>query len=144
MDLALFGPKERTWNLQANTWIAHISCVSPLVGSTKRILRITEPERAFALRTVTGPWWKGFLFVLLDGLIVLTVALVMFLAWTFDAAWYLFFGILLVPYRLIRRSDRNRKRDALQHREMLDAAIAAQAAANQRGPTVNGRSRTNV
>jgi hypothetical protein len=102
-------------------------------GSTKRILRITEPGRAFALRTVTGPWWKGILFVLLDGLIVLTVGLFMFLAWIFDAFWYLYFGFLLVPYRLIRRSDRNRERDALQHREMLDAAIATQAAANRRG-----------
>jgi hypothetical protein len=101
-------------------------------GSTKRILRLTEPKRAFALRSVVGPWWKDVLLVLLDGLIVLTVALFLFLAWAFDALWYLSFGIFLVPYRLIRRSDRNRKRDTLQHREMLDAAIAAQAAANRR------------
>lgn len=103
-------------------------------GSTKRILRLSEPNRVFAMRNVVGPWWKGILLVLLDGLIVLTVALFLFLAWVFDATWYLIFGILLVPYRLIRRSDRNRKRDALQHREMLDAAIAAQSAANRRPP----------
>jgi Flp pilus assembly protein TadB len=102
-------------------------------GSTKRILRLTEPKRAFALRTVASPWWKGTLLVLLDSLIVLAVGLFLLLMWGLDVAWYVIFGILLVPYRLIRRSDRNRKRDALQHREMLDAAVAAQASANQRG-----------
>ena len=100
-------------------------------GSTKRILRLTEPNRAFALRTVVSPWWKGTLRVLLDGLLVLAVGSFMLLAWAFIMSWYLVWGILLVPYRLIRRGDRNRKRDAIQHREMLDAAIAAQALANQ-------------
>ena len=101
-------------------------------GSTKRILRLTEPKRAFALQNIVRPWWKGTLFVLLDSLIVLAVGVFLFTAWIFDAGWYLLFGLLLVPYRLIRRSDRNRKRDALQHREVLDAAIAAQVAATQR------------
>ncbi|MEV1085020.1 hypothetical protein AB0I98_43550 [Streptomyces sp. NPDC050211] len=101
-------------------------------GSTKRILRLTEPHRALALKAVVGPWWKGTLRVLLDGLLVLTVGTLLFLTWIFIAVWYLFWGILLIPYRLIRRSDRNRKREALQHREMLDAAIAAQAVATKR------------
>jgi hypothetical protein len=98
-------------------------------GSTKRILRLTEPHRALALKAVVGPWWRGTLRVLLDSLLVMTVGVLLFLTWLFIACWYLFWGILLIPYRLIRRSDRNRKRDALQHREMLDAAIAAQAEA---------------
>jgi hypothetical protein len=42
-------------------------------------------------------------------------------AWVFVTAWYVVFGLLLVPYRLIRRGARKRKREALQHREMLDA-----------------------
>ncbi|MFJ2831505.1 hypothetical protein ACIPC1_28765 [Streptomyces sp. NPDC087263] len=100
-------------------------------GSTKRILRLTEPSRSLALKTVVGPWWKGTLRVLLDSLLVLALGVLMLLAWTFIAAWYLLWGIFLVPYRLIRRGDRNRKRDALQHREILDAAIAAQALANK-------------
>jgi hypothetical protein len=104
-----------------------------LTGSTKRILRLTEPDRPFALRTVAGrPWWKSILLALMDGLIVLVIGAFMLAAWCFDLFWYLIFGILLVPYRLIRRSDRDRKRDALQHREMLDAALAAQATANRR------------
>jgi carbon starvation protein CstA len=42
-------------------------------------------------------------------------------AWTFVTCWYLLFGLFLVPYRLIRRGSRKRKREALQHREMLAA-----------------------
>lgn len=42
-------------------------------------------------------------------------------AWCFVTAWYVTFGLLLVPYRLIRRGSRKRKREALQHRELLSA-----------------------
>lgn len=42
-------------------------------------------------------------------------------AWVFVTAWYLTWGILLLPYRLTRRGQRKRKRDALQHRELLEA-----------------------
>lgn len=42
-------------------------------------------------------------------------------AWAFVTAWYLTWGLLLVPYRLIRRGSRKRKREALQHREMMAA-----------------------
>jgi hypothetical protein len=54
------------------------------------------------------------------GLGVLAVALIV-LAWCFVTAWYVAFGLLLVPYRLIRRGQRKRKRQALQHRETLAA-----------------------
>lgn len=50
------------------------------------------------------------------------VAIVLILgAWAFVTAWYVTWGLLLVPYRLIRRGSRKRKRQALQHREMLAA-----------------------
>jgi Flp pilus assembly protein TadB len=42
-------------------------------------------------------------------------------AWACITIWYCAFGVCLVPYRLLRRGDRNRKREKLQHREMLDA-----------------------
>ena len=42
-------------------------------------------------------------------------------AWCFVTAWYLIWGLWLVPYRLIRRGSRKRKREALQHREMIAA-----------------------
>jgi hypothetical protein len=43
------------------------------------------------------------------------------IAWCFVLGWYLLWGIFLVPYRLIRRGSRKRKREALQHREMMAA-----------------------
>ena len=47
------------------------------------------------------------------------------IAWIVVSIWYLItvflLGILLVPYRLLRRSSRKRRRDKLQHREVLDA-----------------------
>lgn len=46
-------------------------------------------------------------------------------AWTVVLAWYAIFGLWVVPYRLIRRGSRQRKRQALQHREMM-AAIQQQ------------------
>jgi hypothetical protein len=42
-------------------------------------------------------------------------------AWCFVTAWYLTWGLLLVPYRFIRRGSRKRKREALQHRETIAA-----------------------
>jgi hypothetical protein len=53
-------------------------------------------------------------------------------AWLLVAAWYLLWGLLLVPYRLIRRGSRKRKREALMHREQL-AAIEMSAARLPRG-----------
>lgn len=64
-------------------------------GSAKRLWRF-------------GPRW------LIPVLLVLIAA-----AWIVVTGWYLIFGLLLVPYRLIRRSSRKQKRDALRHREML-------------------------
>jgi hypothetical protein len=50
------------------------------------------------------------------------IAMILILgAWAFVTAWYLTWGLLLVPYRLIRRGSRKRKREALQHREMMAA-----------------------
>jgi hypothetical protein len=56
----------------------------------------------------------------------LRVAVILLLAvvWSAVTCWYLLFGLLLVPYRLIRRGDRNRHRTELRHREILAAAQA--------------------
>lgn len=51
-----------------------------------------------------------------------TVAVMLILtAWTVVMAWYLMFGLLLVPYRVMRRGQRKQKREALRHREALAA-----------------------
>jgi hypothetical protein len=38
--------------------------------------------------------------------------------WILIAGWYLTFGLLLVPYRLMRRGQRRRKLDTQRHREL--------------------------
>ena len=73
-----------------------------------------------------------------DALRVVFLLLVLPFVWVFIAAWYMVWGLWLVPYRLLRRGSRKRKRQGLQHREMLNqmqyqamtthAAIAQQTA----------------
>jgi uncharacterized membrane-anchored protein len=50
----------------------------------------------------------------------LAVVILIPLAWSFVLCWYLFFGIWLIPYRLIRRSQRKRKLEDMRHRELLN------------------------
>lgn len=77
-------------------------------GSAKRIWKITD---------VDNPAMK----VLLS---LVAAALILF-AWIFVAFWYaliyVVFGILFIPYRLLRRSSRKQKQARLRHREVLDA-----------------------
>lgn len=47
------------------------------------------------------------------------VVLLIAVAWAAVLCWYFFFGLWLVPYRLIRRGQRKRRREDLRHREML-------------------------
>lgn len=72
-------------------------------GSAARIWKITASENA-------GLKWL---------LIIPVALLVIFIAWCVVLCWYVIFGILLIPYRLIRRSSRKNKRDSLRHRELL-------------------------
>lgn len=54
------------------------------------------------------------------GLVTAAVVLVI-AAWILVTAWYVVWGLLLVPYRLVRRGQRKRRRDELRHRELLAA-----------------------
>ena len=76
-----------------------------LAGSAARIWKITD-----LVPNVFIKW------VLLVPVALMLIAM----AWMVVAVWYIIFGILLVPYRLIRRSGRKGKRQALQHRELLE------------------------
>jgi len=61
----------------------------------------------------------------------LAIVLVL-LAWVGVTVWYLTWGLWLVPYRLLRRSARKRKAEALRHRELMgtiQGSAAASAAA---------------
>jgi len=57
--------------------------------------------------------------------VLLPVALLLvLLAWWAVAAWYVVafgvFGVVTLPYRLLRRGARKRKIERLRHRELLD------------------------
>ncbi len=73
-------------------------------------------QRSFRLRRVTfNPSW-------LANVLMTTLAVMLTLLWwSLVACWYTAFGLLLVPYRLLRRGSRKRKAEALRHREMMDA-----------------------
>lgn len=92
----------QTINLRMNMQSDKIVIEAPLsfAGSAKRIWRISGN----ALVRI---------FILLP---------LVFFAWCFVLCWYAFFGVLIIPYRLIRRSSRKQKRDKLRHYELVDAA----------------------
>lgn len=54
-------------------------------------------------------------------LVVFVIAPLVLLWWTLIVCWYVLFGIVLIPYRLLRRGSRKRKQDARRHREVLNA-----------------------
>lgn len=86
-----------------------IVLASPLsfIGSAKRIWRITDTS--VPLKVVTIP---------------AAIILIVF-AWAVVSIWYIIiytvFGVLFIPYRLLRRSSRKQKQEKLRHREILDA-----------------------
>ncbi len=50
-------------------------------------------------------------------------------AWSIVACWYFVFGIVIVPYRLSRRSNRKQNLEQARHEEML--ALLRQAASSR-------------
>ncbi len=86
-----------------------VSAPTSFSGSAARIWKITESDND-----------------LLKWLLLVPIALcLIFMAWSFVAFWYFIifglFGIFVIPFRLLTRSSRNRKRNSLQHRELLEA-----------------------
>jgi len=49
------------------------------------------------------------------------ILLVLSFWWTAIVTWYVVFGILLIPYRLIRRGGRKRRIEQKRHEELLEA-----------------------
>ncbi len=95
-----------------------ISAPMSYVGSAQRIMRLR--------RRAHGE----------SDLAALTAAavIVVGVAWVFVTAWYLTWGLLLVPYRLQRRGARKRKAEALRHRELLAAIQRSEAASAPPAP----------
>jgi ABC-type transport system involved in cytochrome bd biosynthesis fused ATPase/permease subunit len=61
----------------------------------------------------------------------ITAVVLIGVAWAFVLGWYMVFGLLLVPYRLIRRGQRKNKRDNMRHQELLQAMAAQSVLASQ-------------
>lgn len=86
-----------------------ISAPTSFSGSAQRIWKITDNEN-----------------MLLKWLLIVPVALFLIsIAWSLILVWYFIifglFGIFVIPFRLLTRGSRKRKRQALQHRELLEA-----------------------
>ena len=85
-----------------------ISAPFSFAGSAQRIWKMTDVENPF-LKFI---------------LALIAITFIMF-AWVFVACWYfvlyILFGILFIPWRLLRRGSRERKQERLRHREVLDA-----------------------
>ena len=86
-----------------------VSAPMSFTGSTERIWRITEKD------------YDKWLYWLL---VVPATALLLVAVWSIILCWYLLFGILLIPYRLLRRSQRKSRKEELRHRELLAAVDA--------------------
>jgi hypothetical protein len=91
-----------------------ISAPLSYAGSAQRIAR---------LRRRVDAGWE------LTAITTLVVVLIV-MVWTFVTVWYLTWGLLLVPYRLIRRGQRKRKVEALRHRELMGALQGTVAASS--------------
>lgn len=86
-----------------------VSAPTSFSGSAARIWKITATDNN-----------------LMKWLLLVPIALgLIFMAWSFVTIWYIIifglFGVFVIPFRLLTRSGRNRKRDKLQHRELLEA-----------------------
>src|SRR4051794_24160681 len=107
------GPPDMPTRLASEDVI--INAPLSYAGSAQRIFRIR--------RRAHGDWQ----------LVVITLLSVMLvlLAWAFITGWYLVWGLLLVPYRLLRRGARKRKSEAMQHRELMGTIQGSAAASAQ-------------
>jgi hypothetical protein len=54
------------------------------------------------------------------GLAWTSVILAIIVVWCVVVMWYLLFGLLLVPYRVVRRGQRKQSIEERRHAEMLD------------------------
>ena len=79
-----------------------IAAPMSFAGSAQRIWKITDVDNG-AQKALLG----------------VVAVLLIIIAWLVVICWYLLFGLLLVPYRLIRRGSRKRKMEGLRHREQL-------------------------
>jgi len=83
-----------------------VSAPMSLNGSYLRTVNLLWFDKPVWFQLAIGWWLAVFILCFWWGAIVI---------------WYLLFGILLVPYRLIRRGGRNRKIAERRHQELVQA-----------------------
>jgi hypothetical protein len=88
----------------------HIDSVAApmsFAGSGNRILNVIR-EHDIQNAWVRALAWTGIIFAVM-------------LAWIVVLVWYLTFGLLLVPYRIVRRSQRKQNIQDRKHHELLES-----------------------
>jgi len=83
-----------------------VSAPMSLNGSYLRTVNLLWFDKSVLFRAAVG-WWLA--------------ASILFFWWGAVVVWYVLFGLLLVPYRLIRRGGRNRKIAERRHQELIQA-----------------------
>jgi len=89
-----------------------VSAPMSLNGAYLRTLNLAWFDKPSWFQLAVG-WWL--------------VASILFFWWSAIAVWYVLFGILLVPYRLIRRGGRKRKIADRRHKELIQALKTSSA-----------------
>jgi heme/copper-type cytochrome/quinol oxidase subunit 2 len=79
-----------------------VSAPMSFAGSAQRIWHITRDHAGWAYA----------------GMVTLAILAIIL-------AWYLIFGLLLVPYRLVRRGQRKQKLAQIRHQELMNRVWAA-------------------
>jgi hypothetical protein len=74
-------------------------------GSAQRLWPLTRRPQATWARVLT-----------ITGMVLLINVI-----WSLVLCWYMMWGALLVPYRLVRRGQRKRKLEQARHEELLQA-----------------------
>jgi len=93
------------------------------VGSFRRSRKI-----AWLADGISQPALRAIVKALLVCFVIAPLVLVW---WVAIVCWYFLFGLILFPYRLLRRGSRRRKQEARRHREVLDTVRQQQAPAER-------------
>lgn len=103
MSEKIIRNQEQNEKLESETII--VEAPFSFTGATKRIWRVVEKTE--------DPKVRAFVVAPL-------VVIVLMFVYAGILSWYAMFGLLLLPFRLIRRSQRNKKLQKAQHKEMLE------------------------
>lgn len=104
-NVQLHGDTNQSKNIKLRSNNVVVQSPTSFTGSAIRIWKLTLLGNHPAIKIITVP----------SALFLIAIA------WVFCAVWLFIFGILLVPWRIIRRQFRKHKRDNLRHKEMMQA-----------------------